>query len=312
MTSNTFTAVTREQIRLVQDRLLALARWAQGTGADEAATALLSQPYRRLLDEMYEHELPLARLVDESDLLLHVRGPAASAPTPRISVITRLLGGTRDEVTRLAKQLGGVTSVRVPAALDMGLVGVAEGSLYLGFSTDEGDDAALTRDAVERIATASKLVASDQPLEAIASELPDPAVRDMAVAAIRHLSPSGHAGITAIDLLGRRVQQRVTLTTETRRHARRLMAQPPAVVTARALPSTAVFIGTVRELDLDASRFEIRNVDGYSGAIRCAHELDEQDAKRLVDLRVRVKGRPEYGPENDVRLLWIDEVEALD
>lgn len=319
MTAETFTAVAREQIRFIQDRLLAVARWANGSGADEGATELLIQPYRRLLDEMYQHDLPLAKLADESDLLLHVRGPAAAAPTPRVSVITRLLGGTRDQITRLAKQLGGVTTVRVPAALDLGFVGIAEGSLYIGFSTDDAvDDAELTRNAVDAIATASKLVASDQPVEALASELQDPAVRDMAVAAIRHLSPSGHAGITAIDLLGRRVHHRVSLTTETRRHARRLMAQPPSAVAPlitpiapRMLPTTTTVIGTVRELDLDASRFEIRNVEGFPGGVRCAHELDEQDAKRLVDLRVRVKGRPEYGPNNDVRLLWVDELEIL-
>ncbi len=312
MTAEMFTEVAREQIRFIQDRLLALARWADGSGASEAATEMLLLPYRRLLDEMYERELPLAKLADESDLLLHVRGPAASAPTPRISVVTRLLDGTRDQVTRVAKQLGGVTSVRVPAALDMGLVGLAEGSLYIGFSTGDDEAAELTRKAVDTIATASELVASDRPVEALASELPDPAVRDMAIAAIRHLSPSGHAGITAIDLLGRRVHHRVSLTTETRRHARRLMAQPPSAIAPRTLPSTAMFVGTVRELDLDASRFEIRNVEGFPGAVRCAHELDDLDAKRLVGLRVRVKGRPEYGPRDDVRLLWVDELEILD
>ena len=109
--------------------LLAAARWANGSGVHDNATEFLVQPYRRLLDEMYERDLPLAKLADESDLLLHVRGPAASAPTPRVSVVTRLLGGTRDQVTRLAKQLGGVTTIGVPAALDMGLVGLAEGSL---------------------------------------------------------------------------------------------------------------------------------------------------------------------------------------
>jgi hypothetical protein len=312
MTSDTFTAAAREQIRFIQDRLLAAARWADGSGVDRNATEFLVQPYRRLLDEMYERDLPLAKLADQSDLLLHVRGPAASAPTPRVSVVTRLLSGTRDQVTRLAKQLGGVTTIRVPAALDMGLVGLAEGSLYIGFSADENDDADLTRNAIDTIAIASKLVASDQPLEALAAEFQDPAVRDMAVAAIRHLSPSGHAGITEIALLGRRVHHRVSLSTETRRHARRLMAQPPLATEQRPLPSTTSFVGTIRELDLDASRFEIRNVDGFPGGVRCAHELDEQDVKRLVDLRVRVKGRPEYGPGNDVRLLWVDEVEILE
>jgi hypothetical protein len=312
MTADTFSAVMQEQIRFIQDRLLATARWASQAGVDEAAEELLIRPYRQLLDEMYQRDVPLARLADKSDLLLHVRGPAASAPTPRVSVLTRLLGGTRDQVTRLAKQLGGVTTVRVPAALDMGFVGLAEGSLYIGFSTDDDAAAELTRDAVDAIGAASELVAADQPLGQLTTKFEDPAVRDMAVTAIRHLSPSGHAGITEIDLFGRRIPHPVSLTTETRRHARRLMAQPPPAVKSQTAPQVVTFIGTIRELDLDASRFEIRNVEGLPEGIRCAHELDEQDIKRMVDLRVRVKGRPEYGPRNDVRLLWVDELEIVD
>jgi hypothetical protein len=72
----------------------------------------------------------------------------------------------------------------------MGLVGLTEGSLYIGFSADENDDADLTRNAIDTIAIVSKLVASDQPLEALAAAFQDPAMRDMAVAAIRHLSPT--------------------------------------------------------------------------------------------------------------------------
>jgi hypothetical protein len=309
---DTFDAAARERIRFIQDRLLAAARWAERSGVDDAATEFLVRPYRRLLDEMYQRDLPLARLADASDLLLHVRGPAASGPTPRVSVLTRLLGGTRDQVTRLAKQLGGVTTVRVPSALDLGFVGLAEGSLYIGFTTDDDVDAASTRKAVASIAAASVLVAADQPLDALARRFDDPAERDMAVAAVRQLSPSGQAGITEVDLLGRNIDRPVSLTTATRRHARRLMAQPPSPTQLRLALETKSLVGTVRELDLDASRFEIRNVDGFPDGIRCAHELGEQDAKQLVDRRVRVKGRPEYGPANDVRLLWVDEIETLD
>jgi hypothetical protein len=69
MTGDTFTAAAREQIRFIQDRLLAVARWANGSGIDDNATEFLVQPYRRLLDEMYERDLPLAKLADQSDLL---------------------------------------------------------------------------------------------------------------------------------------------------------------------------------------------------------------------------------------------------
>lgn len=308
MTQTTsWSSVSRHRVRVVQDQLLDTARWAREAGADPEATEMLVLPYRELLEELYERDIPLAKLADESDLLLHVHGPAASGPTPRVSVVTRLLGQTRDQVTRLAKQLGGFTTVRVPPALDMGLVGIAGGSLYIGFSTvDTGEDAALTRDAVDTIASASRLVADDRPLDDIAAQFDDPAARDIAVAAVRQMSPSGQLGITEIEILGRRIARTVSLTTETRRHARRLMAQPPT----RA-PSRASFIGTVREVDLDAARFEIRNVEGHPHDIRCAHELDEQEVKRLVDQRVRVAGTAEYGARGIVRLLWVDEVERL-
>jgi len=59
------------------------------------------------------------------------------------------------------------------------------------------------------------------------------------------------------------------------------------------------------------SMFEIRNSDGYSEDIRCAHDLDNDDVKQLVDCGVCVTGKPEFGPKGTVRLLWLDEVECL-
>jgi hypothetical protein len=85
------------------------------------------------------------------------------------------------------------------------------------------------------------------------------------------------------------------------------MSQPASAITERV-----TFIGTVREVDLDASRFEIRNVEGHLEDIRCAHELEEEEVKRLVDRRVRVSGSPEFGVNGVVRLLWVNEVELLE
>lgn len=301
-------STTRTRIREVQDQLLSVAEWAKESGADSTAADLLLRPYRDLLGSIYEVDLPLAKLADESDLLLHVHGPAASGPTPKVSTLTRILTQTRDQVTRLAKQLGGVTSIRVPASLDMGLVGVAGGSLFIGFSaTDSTAEGELTRRAVEVLGIASSLIAEDSSLAAIAGEFRDPAQRDMAVAAVRQLSPSGMIGISEIDLLGRRVRKPTSLTTDTRRHARGLMAQPAVHTSERV-----TFVGTVREVDLDAARFEIRNIDGHPDEVRCAHELEEEAIKRIVNRRVRVVGAPEFGTNGSVRLLWVDEVEALD
>jgi hypothetical protein len=303
-----WTSATRSRLREVQNNLVSTAMWARESGADARSTELLLRGYRDLLDSLYERDMPLAKLADDSDLLLHVHGPAASGPSPRVSVVARLLTHTRDQVTRLAKQLAGVTTVRVPASLDMGFVGVAGGSLFIGFSAaDASEEGRLTREAVKVIADASWLVSENSAIGQLAEKIADPAARDIAVAAVRHLSPSGQIGIRQIEILGQQVAHPTSLTTETRRHARGLMAQ--------RVPSThdpVSFVGTVREVDLDASRFEIRNVDGQAEDVRCAHELEEDDVKGLVDKRVRVKGTPEYGARQTVRLLWVDEVEVLD
>jgi hypothetical protein len=305
--TESWTSATRDRIRDVQNGLLSMADWAKQSAADPAMAELLLRPYRDLLESLYERDMPLAKLADNSDLLLHVHGPAASGPSPRVSVVTRLLTQTRDQVTRIAKQLGGVTTVRVPLSLDMGFVGVAGGSLFLGFSADAADVGDLTRQAVKAIANISWLVSENRPIADLAKAIDDPAARDMAVAAVRHLSPSGQIGISEIDILGRQVSYATSLTTETRRHARGIMAQRVATTN-----EPVSFVGTVREVDLDASRFEIRNVEGQAEDVRCAHELEEADVKRLVDRRVRVRGTPEYGARKTVRLLWVDEVEQLD
>jgi hypothetical protein len=300
-----WTSVTRHRIRDVQDSLIEMSEWARESQVDKETMDLLLLPYRELLDSIYQRDLPLAKLVDQSDLLLHVRGSAASGPTPRVSVVTKFLTSARDQVTRLAKQMGHIEAFRVPSALDMGFVGVAEGSLFLGFSAAPAEDGDLTREAIKTIAQASFLISEESTIHELASAIHDPATRDMALSAIHQLAPSGLTGVSEVDILGRSVRA-TSLTTETRRVARRIMAQP----VAREEPAT--YVGTVREMDLDSARFEIRNVDGHPDAIRCAHELDEDDVKQIVDKRVRVRGIPEFGPRHTVRLLWVDEVEVLD
>jgi len=298
---------TRIRIRSLQDNLLETAAWAREAGADPAVTEMMLLPYRSLLEEVYERDMPLAKLANDSDLLLHVHGPSASGATPRVSVVTKLLTQTRDQVTRLAKLFGGVTTLRVPTGLDMGFVGVASGSLFLGFAADPASDGDMTRQAVSAIGEASVVVAEENStIGDLAKLIDDPAARDMAVAAVRHLSPSGQIGVSEIEILGKQVRIPTALTTTTRRRARGIMAQ--RIVGANEPVS---FVGTVREADLDASRFEIRNVDGQAEDVRCAHELDEEEVKSLMDKRVRVSGKAERGRNGSVRLLWVDVVEPL-
>jgi hypothetical protein len=302
----TWSVATRDRILELQTQLISVSQWADKSSATEEMRTMLLEPYREMLEAVYTRDLPLARLADESDLLLHVKGPAVSAPMPRVSVVAKILTSTRDEIARLARQIGGVTTLRLPVDLEMTLVGLAEGSLFVGLAVDSKPASASARDAVRIIGTVSALVTERATIASIALVIDDPAVRDIAVGVVRQMAPSGQMGITEVDLFGKAVPRRIELTTDTRRSARRLMAERPA----QAPVPKVTFVGTVREIDLDAKRFEIRNVEGYPSGIRCAHELDDDDIKALVDLRVRVEGTAEY-VKQDVRLLWVDQVEIV-
>ncbi len=298
---------TRDRIRFVQDGLLAVRALRDSNSEHLELIEMMEQPYAEILEELYVRDLSLAKLSDESDLLIHLQGPAASAPNPRVSVLAKALTGTRDQITRLAKQLGGVLTQRVPASLDMNFVGLARGSLFIGFSAAEsGADSVLTRRAVALIGNASSLIAADAPMSEMARVFDDPAERDLAVAAIRQMSPSGQSGLNEVDLSGRAIKKSVQLTTQTRRHARMLMSQPAAVAQVKA-----EFVGTIREIDLDEHRFDLRNIDGHPHDVRCAHEFDEEEVLRLANRRTRIRGKAEISRDGVVRLLWVDEAEEL-
>jgi hypothetical protein len=136
----------------------------------------------------------------------------------------------------------------------------------------------------------------------------DPAERDAVIGVVHKLSLSGMIGVREIELYGRSASNRVGLTVETRRNARSILSKP-----LESLPDTIELVGTVRELDIDQQRFELRNVEGQPD-VRCAFEFGVDQARWLLDRRVRVKGRPEYDRrfKGLVRLLWVDEFEPLD
>ena len=103
---------------------------------------------------------------------------------------------------------------------------------------------------MELLGEASVLVAQDKALDEIVGVFDEPAERDIAMAAIRHLAVQPIA-----DRRGRAARHRRQAvgppTTEPRQHATSLMVQPARV----AKLVRADFVGTVRELDLDEKRF---------------------------------------------------------
>jgi hypothetical protein len=74
---------------------------------------------------------------------------------------------------------------------------------------------------------------------------------------------------------------------------------------------TDAFEGVVREIDLDALRFEIRGAR-YQRGIRCIYdERHKRQAREILDCTVRVSGSYEAAADEQLRLVAVERIEIL-
>jgi hypothetical protein len=295
---------------------------ANGANPDE-----VSEPYLSLLRTLYSEEFPFAQLTDTSDLVARFRGPAVDIHDPTISIVMSLFSDLREQIRSIAKSIVGLASDKRmlwPAQLDPHLAGVAHGSLLVGVSVSpppsdtakghqyeiEGASQQVfesVRSAVRSLSLVAHYVSESGISEAIREVFPDPAVRDTVLVAARRLAPSGRRGIESVSFSSPESEQgRVeTLTPKSR------LALTQALVSPVKVSTIGSFDGLVREVDLDARRFEIRGVSGV-GAVRCVYgPVHDEVVRAALDARVRVQGRYDTVEGQRPRFMAVDVLEVL-
>ncbi|PTY00730.1 hypothetical protein DB346_14015 [Verrucomicrobia bacterium LW23] len=201
-----------------------------------------------------------------------------------------------------------------PRDLEFRLSSFARGSLYLGFELPQPPDGAVfmrgdpfeqsARESLTALGAASRLVATEVPFAQVLGEMPDPRLRDAALAAVERLSPTGRRGIASLSLAGRCFGDQAwrRLTPETRQRARALIESTAPAATCQPI----ILQGVVRQIDLDQRRFDLRTPAPTSSPgsataspqaaplIRCRYgaELD-RTLKTLLDSTVEVQGDAE-------------------
>ena len=318
--------------RIIHGQLAEARKLAVEAGLDPDE---VSQPYLDLINDLYRDECQFAQLVDDADLIVRYSGPAISLG-PTMSMFTSVCRDLRSQIQGVAKAIFGLSvdephasasrpRLRWPSELDPLLSGLAHGSLVVGVRIQSPEEDARVRQpalagvsdsivesvrmAVKNIATVSRHVGdSGIDEDAIQAELPDPAIRDTVLVAAAKLAPTGrkqYNGVTFYSKDDAEVPAR-ELTPSSRRALNRVIARP---VRARRAGS---FEGVIREVDLDARRFEIRGVAG-AGAIRCMYQSEEHELVRhSLDARVRVTGQYETLADQQPRLVAVSSLEVLE
>jgi hypothetical protein len=320
----TWVAQVERKARMIHQQIAAWHTQATQLGVDpEIACAR----FYKLLDVIYAEDLPLAKAKDASDLLLRIEGKGVEN-APRISILSGLFSNVKGQVRDLTKAISGISPDRRVSAhdIDLSVSGIAKGSLYVGLAvplpTDRNDNRNLlgtedplyraTKDALKAINTVShniELTNEEDATRHLAEIMADPKVRDAALVAVRRIAPTGKQGVDRIEVssadeVGTRPGQ---LTPSLRQQIGKMLRKP--VVGSEI----ATFEGVVREIDLDARRFELRQVaNARLQDIRCVYnELPARHPRELLDVRVRVRGRVERRADQAPRLLEIDSIDVL-
>jgi len=318
-TFHNWSEIPRRQAQTLHQQIAAMQRLVLESGGGEGMLASACAPYYRLLDELYEKDMPVARALDRSDLLLHLDGEGLQTTSPRLSLITGIMGDVRKQVGAMIKTLVSSFSegVELPRDIDLGLNSFAQGSLYLGFSLPEpgpgyielpGDPFfAASRQALTTLGAVTGYLQEPNAYDLIRRDFADPKLRDAALSAVGQLAPSGRRGITSLAIGGRAMRQGIvwpTLTPQTREQVRAWLESP--VLSAEIVEVR----GRVRAIDLDLRRFDLRRVGaGNLPDLRCIYpaELDLR-AKKWLDVAVTVRGQVETY-QGVARLLQVQSVE---
>ena len=312
-------SVLKHRAEMLHQQIAAMQQLVRESGGSDTALTQACSPYYRLLEEIYDKDMPIARALDRSDLLLHLDGEGLQTGRPRLSLVTGIMGDVRKQVGGMIKTLVSSINeaVELPREIELGLSSFAQGSLYLGFSLPEPDAGfmvvegdplfAASRQALATLGAVTEHINEPNAYELIQREFADPKLRDAALSAVGQLAPSGRRGVSTMEISGRALKPGAwrLLTPETRLQVRAWLEQP---VLSR---ETIELRGRVRAVDLDVRRFDLRRVDEDQPDLRCIYPaaLDAR-AKHWLDVIVIVRGQVETY-QGVARLLQVQRVEEV-
>jgi hypothetical protein len=306
----------RAQAHLVIDQIAEL-RARLPTSAH--SSAMFS--YHKMLEELYERDLRLAQLRDDSDLLLRAEGDAFTHD-PRLQLVTSIFSNVTNQVTDLTKAILGARadSPVTPRVVDLGLSGIAKGSLYFGLKAQLPDLAApllgeadslfdSTKRALKIIDDVAHTIERDDEhvsMEDVSEVVIDPRIRDAALVAVQRIAPSGRRGIESMSISGGE-KAPAELTSAHRKAIRTSLDRP--VIRGEEIE----FVGQVREIDLDARRFDLRGIANHQVRdLRCAYRsVEGANPRKLLGATVRARGLVERAADEVPRLMSVRSLEII-
>lgn len=273
------------------------------------------RPFYDVLSKLYSEDLPIAQVRDASDIVIHAEGPAAIGSSMQLRAVNWLSAKVKQQLILLAEAAlpANGDAHAIAKKVQWNVTGVAPGSIFMGFAVDrppsragfeESDQAAL--DSIVKAAQSVPIVPQfmDQGYvdHGLTEALTDPAIRDAAMFAAMRLSPTDASGLVTVEV-----------TSSTGEYG--VLGQRERIILKDSLRSplfgkrlNGSFVGEVREIDLDAGRFQLRNID-HVGSLRCAADFSQDDGRLWLGKTVKVTGVYETDKSGRPRLMRAEQIE---
>lgn len=286
------------------------------------------QSYHHKIAKLYSEELDLCYLLDKSDIIFHANGTAITDHSFGLSAVNSLFKNIDQQIKRHALsvlQLSLADTKKALQMLDIRLTGIAAGSLYAGFliqppkpsellGTDEQN--LIMQDiksATLSIAQVPQFVNQQGKIsEGLSEQVQNPAIRDSAIVAAFHLSPTGKNGITSIDIITPSQMALNARLDVTHRHSLKEAVNKNPIIESKAKNGT--FTGQLSRIDLNKNRFDLREVNAQGvKSLRCIlPTLTPEKGREILGKQVIVTGRYEQNHNGKPSLMMVYDIKVLE
>lgn len=302
-----------EAMRVFLENMVGAGLLAKELGMDATPSRIVDASFSQIM-KIAQESLPLARVMDESDLVLHAEGPGAMHDLPWLSSLNWITTTAASNLRHLSSSmldLLGADGKALSKAIDLRLTGMAPGSLWIGVKMMPPpadllpEDGALFNTMLQQIGKLPEITRfiDDEGMSPGLEEIsPDPALRDVQLSTLYRFSPTGKLGIHTLEISSRD-SGAASLSQRERVVLKEAIARPDS---KKSIEGT--FVGHVREADLDKTRLHLRGVEGI-GTLRCVMpNLTAENARSLLGNLVRAEGRYQTDKDGKPRLLFIEQI----
>lgn len=308
---------TLSQTRMFLENMVGMAVNAKAAGLN-LSTEQVIEPTLAKIVEIAEQHFPLARVLDNSDLVLHAEGPGAEQSMPWLSALNWVTTTAETNIRKLATaffDMKGADGRTLSRKIDPRLTGIAPGSLWVGIRLEGvsesimgapvDTDGPTLADELHQLPRLIRFIDDEGMRAGIEEASPDPAMRDIGLSTLLRFAPTGRRGIHTLELVSR-TEGSASLSQRERVVLKEVLDKPKMLASR-----SGSFVGEVREADLDKTRMHLRGVEGI-GTLRCVvPELNAEQARVLLGRRVRAVGNYQADRNGKPRLMFVERFEEV-